>query len=43
MEPGKLVRMANRIAANWDCGADKSKAIAGVVGQQRRFWSLRGG
>ena len=39
MEPEKLVRMANQIAANWDSGPDKSKAIAGVVDHLRRFWS----
>ncbi len=39
MEPTKLVRMANQIAANWDYGPDKTKAVAGVVDHLRRFWS----
>ena len=39
MEPTKLVRMANQIAANLDYGPDKSKSVAGVVDHLRRFWS----
>jgi formate dehydrogenase subunit delta len=39
MQAEKLVRMANQIAANFDYGPDKSKAVAGVVDHIRRFWS----
>ncbi len=39
MQAKKLVRMANQIAANFDYGPDKEKAVAGVVDHFRRFWS----
>lgn len=39
MEPTKLVRMANQIAANLDYGPDKTKSVAGVADHLRRFWS----
>ena len=39
MEPTKLVRMVNQIAANWDYGPDQAKAVAGVADHLRRFWS----
>lgn len=39
MNPVKLVRMANDIAANFDCGPDRDKAVAGVADHLRRFWS----
>ncbi len=39
MEPTKLVRMANQIAANLDYGPDKTKSVAAVVDHLRRFWS----
>jgi len=39
MQVEKLVRMANQIAANFDYGPDKQKAVAGVVDHLQRFWS----
>ncbi len=39
MQAEKLVRMVNQIAANFDYGPDKAKAVAGVVDHLRRFWS----
>ena len=39
MQAEKLVRMANQIAANFDYGPDKAKAVAEVVDHLRRFWS----
>jgi formate dehydrogenase subunit delta len=39
MQPQKLVRMANQIAANFDYGPDKDKAVAGTVDHLRRFWT----
>jgi hypothetical protein len=36
----KLVRMANQIAANFDYGPDRSKAVAGVLDHLTRFWTL---
>jgi formate dehydrogenase subunit delta len=39
MQINKLVRMANQIAANFDYGPDKDKAVAGVVDHLRRFWT----
>ena len=39
MQIEKLVRMVNQIAANFDYGPDKEKAVAGVVDHLRRFWS----
>jgi formate dehydrogenase subunit delta len=39
MNAEKLVRMANQIAANFDYGPDKGKAVAGVVDHMRRFWT----
>ena len=39
MHTEKLVRMANKIAANFDYGPDKSQAVAGVVDHLRRFWT----
>ena len=39
MEPTKLVRMANDVAANFDYGPDKSKVAADVADHLRRFWS----
>jgi formate dehydrogenase subunit delta len=35
----KLIRMANQIAANFDFGPDKAKAVDGVVDHLRRFWT----
>lgn len=35
----KLVRMANQIAANFDIGADRARAVDGVVDHMRRFWT----
>ena len=39
MNPTKLVRMANDIAANFDCGLDRVKEVAGVADHIGRFWS----
>ena len=39
MNPTKLVRMANDIAANFDCGLDRAREVAGVVDHVGRFWS----
>ncbi|MXZ27675.1 MAG: formate dehydrogenase subunit delta [Gammaproteobacteria bacterium] len=39
MNPAKLVRMANDIAANFDCGLDRATEVAGVVDHIGRFWS----
>ena len=39
MNPAKLVRMANDIAANFDCGLDRASEVAGVVDHIGRFWS----
>ncbi len=39
MDAAKLVRMANQIAANFDAGGDRDKAVAGVADHLRRFWS----
>lgn len=39
MEPTKLVRMANQIAANLDYGPDRTKSVADVADHLRRFWS----
>ncbi len=39
MNPVKLVRMANDIAANFDCGLDRAREVAGVVDHIGRFWS----
>ena len=39
MNPTKLVRMANDIAANFDCGPDRARAVAGVADHLSRFWS----
>lgn len=39
MEPTKLVRMANQIAANLDHGSDAAKSVAGVIDHVRRFWT----
>lgn len=39
MNPAKLVRMANDIAANFDCGLDRAREVAGVVDHLGRFWS----
>ena len=39
MQVEKLVRMVNQIAANFDYGPDKAKAVAGVVDHLKRFWS----
>ena len=39
MNPAKLVRMANDIAANFDCGLDRAREVAGVVDHIGRFWS----
>ena len=39
MNPAKLVRMANDIAANFDCGLDRARELAGVVDHIERFWS----
>jgi formate dehydrogenase subunit delta len=35
----KLIRMANQIAANFDFGPDKPKAVDGVADHLRRFWT----
>ena len=39
MNPAKLVRMANDIAANFDCGLDHAREVAGVADHIGRFWS----
>ena len=39
MNKAKLVRMANDIAANFDCGLDRARDVAGVVDHIGRFWS----
>ena len=39
MNTTKLVRMANDIAANFDCGLDRDRESAGVADHIRRFWS----
>ena len=39
MNTAKLVRMANDIAANFDCGHDRAREVAGVVDHIGRFWS----
>ena len=39
MNTAKLVRMANDIAANFDCGLDRAREVAGVVDHIGRFWS----
>jgi formate dehydrogenase subunit delta len=39
MNPTKLVRMANDIAANFDWGPDRARAVAGVADHLSRFWS----
>lgn len=39
MNRAKLVRMANDIAANFDCGLDRAREVAGVVDHIGRFWS----
>ncbi len=39
MNPVKLVRMANDIAANFDCGLGRAREVAGVVDHIGRFWS----
>jgi formate dehydrogenase subunit delta len=39
MNKAKLVRMANDIAANFDCGLDRAREVAGVVDHIGRFWS----
>ena len=39
MNPTKLVRMANDIAANFDCGLDRAREVAGVADHIGRFWS----
>ena len=39
MNRAKLVRMANDIAANFDCGLDHATEVAGVVDHIGRFWS----
>ena len=39
MNPTKLVRMANDIAANFDCGLDRGREVAGVADHIGRFWS----
>ncbi len=39
MNTAKLVRMANDIAANFDCGLDRATELAGVMDHLGRFWS----
>ena len=39
MNTAKLVRMANDIAANFDCGLERATEVAGVVDHLDRFWS----
>lgn len=39
MNTAKLVRMANDIAANFDCGLGRAREVAGVVDHIGRFWS----
>lgn len=39
MNPAKLVRMANDIAANFDCGLDRAREVADVADHIGRFWS----
>jgi len=41
MNPAKLVRMANDIAANFACGLDHAREVAGVADHIGRFWSPR--
>ncbi len=39
MNTAKLVRMANDIAANFDCGLDRADEVAGVMDHIGRFWN----
>ena len=39
MDVEKLVRMANQIAANLDCGPDKEKVAAAAADHLKRFWN----
>ena len=39
MNKAKLVRMANDIAANFACGLDHAREVAGVMDHIGRFWS----
>ena len=39
MNTAKLARMANDIAANFDCGLDRATEVAGVADHIGRFWS----
>ena len=39
MNTTKLVRMANDIAANFDCGLDRETEVVGVMDHIGRFWS----
>ena len=39
MNPAKLVRMANDVAANFACGGDRATEVAAIVDHIGRFWS----
>lgn len=39
MNTAKLVRMANDIAANFDCGLGRAREVAEVMDHIGRFWS----
>jgi formate dehydrogenase subunit delta len=41
MNPQKLVKMANSIAAFFDGEPDHATAVEGVAGHLRRFWDPR--
>lgn len=41
MDAGKLVKMANQIAAFFAAEPDHAAAVAGVAGHLRRFWEPR--
>lgn len=39
MDVGKLVRMANQIAANFDYGNEEGKKVAATCDHLSRFWN----
>lgn len=39
MNVNKLVRMVNQIAANFDYGKDREKAVAATLDHVKRFWT----
>ena len=41
MNPAKLGKMANEIAAFFDADPDRAVAMEGFVGHLRRFWDPR--